>query len=152
MHIYCIPFLIFFTDFGFKPKINQLTSISYHYLSNITSSLSFTAVAAFILNVFVIIVCVKKRNSLVPADYFIVNLAACDLILSFVGLPFGITSSFFHQWKFGSGGEYMINHRGIRRWERNEALSTLGFDDDDEHSDFSYGRKLSVPFFLLLFY
>ncbi|XP_022346175.1 visual pigment-like receptor peropsin [Crassostrea virginica] len=63
-----------------------------------------TAVAAFILNVFVIIVCVKKRNSLVPADYFIVNLAACDLILSFVGLPFGITSSFFHRWKFGSGG------------------------------------------------
>lgn len=80
-----------------------------------TSSLSITAVAAFILNVFVIIVCVKKRNSLVPADYFIVNLAACDLILSFVGLPFGITSSFFHRWKFGSGGEYMINHHGIRR-------------------------------------
>ena len=115
MHVYCIPFLIIFTDFGFKPKINQLISISYQYLSTMTSSLSFTAVAAFILNVFVIIVCVKKRNSLVPADYFIVNLAACDLILSFVGLPFGITSSFFHRWKFGSGGEYMINHRGIRR-------------------------------------
>ncbi|XP_062591798.1 opsin-5-like isoform X1 [Saccostrea cucullata] len=63
-----------------------------------------TAVISFVLNFFVIIVCVRKRNSLVPADYFIVNLAVSDLILSVVGLPFGISSSFFHRWKFGAGG------------------------------------------------
>lgn len=47
----------------------------------------------------------RKRSSLVPADYFIVNLAVSDLILSVVGLPFGISSSFLHRWTFGSGGK-----------------------------------------------
>lgn len=65
----------------------------------------FSAFSAFVLNIFVIIVCVRKRSSLVPADYFIVNLAVSDLILSVVGLPFGISSSFLHRWTFGSGGK-----------------------------------------------
>ncbi|KAK3083985.1 hypothetical protein FSP39_006294, partial [Pinctada imbricata] len=59
---------------------------------------------SLMLNSLVIIICLKRRSHLVSSDYFIVNLAVCDLILSVIGLPFGITSSFTHKWLFGSYG------------------------------------------------
>ncbi|XP_052717103.1 opsin-5-like [Crassostrea angulata] len=91
-----------FTEFRKLDIFDSKLTVWEDYLVGI--QLLLTAFSAFVLNIFVIIVCVRKRSSLVPADYFIVNLAVSDLILSVVGLPFGISSSFLHRWTFGSGG------------------------------------------------
>ncbi|KAM4688945.1 opsin-5-like [Discoglossus pictus] len=43
----------------------------------------------------------KKRQFLRPAEYFIVNLAVSDLVMTLILYPLAITSSFSHRWIYG---------------------------------------------------
>ncbi|XP_038657203.1 opsin-5-like [Scyliorhinus canicula] len=45
----------------------------------------------------------RKRHTLKPAEYFIVNLAISDLGMMLTLLPLAIPSSFAHRWLFGQG-------------------------------------------------
>ncbi|KAG9270370.1 opsin 7, group member d [Astyanax mexicanus] len=52
-------------------------------------------------NVILLLVAYRKRSSLKPAEYFIVNLSISDLGMTVTLFPLAIPSAFAHKWLFG---------------------------------------------------
>ncbi|KAK3085661.1 hypothetical protein FSP39_006830 [Pinctada imbricata] len=73
-----------------------------------SSSFDFdTGAVAFLGNILVIFIFFKTRLYRRPVNWFILNLATSDLIVSFVGHPLSAISAFRKEWLFGLHGCYV---------------------------------------------
>ncbi|XP_033747186.1 opsin-5-like [Pecten maximus] len=75
--------------------------------------LGLVGIVSIFLNLMVLFVCFKTRQTLKTIDYFIVNLAITDLCLPLFGFPLVVTSSIQHQWQFGVYGCYIYGFLGF---------------------------------------
>nr|APB88013.1 neuropsin-like protein [Argopecten irradians] len=75
--------------------------------------LGVVGIISIFLNLLVLFVCFKKRQTLKTIDYFIVNLAITDLCLPLFGFPLVVTSSVKHEWQFGVYGCYVYGFMGF---------------------------------------
>ncbi|XP_001199309.1 opsin-5 [Strongylocentrotus purpuratus] len=66
--------------------------------------LMFISLIAFIGNISVIVISLRKREKLKPIDLLTINLAIADFLICVVSYPLPMISAFRHRWSFGKFG------------------------------------------------
>ncbi|KAK6183775.1 hypothetical protein SNE40_006377 [Patella caerulea] len=104
-----------FTDSNQSNDHNKFKSTFYPWEDYIIGVfLILGNITAVVLNLMVLIVTLKRRKQLRYPDYYIINLAVCDIGHPLFGYPMTIISSFSHEWVLGRIGCEMYGYLGFQ--------------------------------------